>query len=360
VSSPSPEGALGAAPLSNEPLSATIVVRSYNRLDACCEAVERCLEQDYPAFDVLVLEQSTRTTPDQVERLEALARRDARVRIERRPPLGGPGSRNEACRVAGGDVILMLDDDDLPAHRGWLAAHMRNFADPRCLAVTGRHIYEHEAEPSPGYMRRGRRRVLRYSFLKWQHIYCRTDRRSEQIESIHGTNSAIRRTTLERFGTWDTCTRIEDESSLCYRILAGRRPGEYMVFDPEAAIVRRLDLEGGLDKRQLGPLGYAHKLFVFFHNIVGHYHRGRFVAFYPAYLTLCWWKTLDWLWNESSAHRGRTGRKLGAAAWLTATLPLAWWGWLAGHVRERLRDGPPPRAERLPPREVSPVPPATE
>ncbi|HUH03846.1 MAG TPA: glycosyltransferase [Kofleriaceae bacterium] len=330
-------------------LHATVVLRSYNRLTACCEALEQCLRQDYPSFEVLVLEQSTRATEDEQARLEALAA-DHRVRIERRPPLGGPGSRNEACQVARGDVIIMVDDDDMPAHQGWLSAFMKNFEDPKCLAVTGRHIVEGGKQPPYANMGKAERQVLSYSWLMWQRCYTRIETRSESIENVHGTNTAIRRAVFERFGMWDTCTRIEDESSFCYRVLRGKDPDEYMVFDPEASIVRRLDIEGGLDKRQMTAAGYGQRIFQFFHNIVAHYHPGRFVLLYPAYVWLLWWVTADWVWHESGAHRGRTGYKLATIAGLGLTLPILWPYWLTRWSVDRIRSGAPPRAPKLPPR----------
>ncbi len=329
-----------------EPLMATVVLRSYNRLTACCDALERCLQQDYPRFEVLVLEQSTRATDEERARQDALAA-DPRVRIERRPPLGGPGSRNEACRVARGDVIVMLDDDDMPAGPTWLSAFMRNFVDPRCLAVTGRHIAEGGKEPPYANMKAAVRNVLSYNALMWQRCYTRIDVRSDKIQNIHGTNSAIRRSTLERFGMWDTCTKIEDENSLCYRIRAGKQPDEYLVFDPDAAIVRRLDIEGGLDKRQMTAAGYGRRIFEFFHNVVAHYHTARFLLLYPAYVYLCWYVTADWVWHESAAHRGRTGRKLLTITGFGFVLPFLWTGWLGRFAWQRMRQGAPPRAPRL-------------
>jgi glycosyltransferase involved in cell wall biosynthesis len=332
-------------------LRATVVLRSYNRVTACCEALERCLEQDYGNFEVLVIDQSNRASDEEMARLEQLAEHP-NARVIYREPLGGPGSRNEACKHADGDVVIMLDDDDMPAHTGWLSAFMKNFDDPKCLAVTGRHIMEGGKNPPYANMKRAEEQVLSYSFLMWQRCYTRVDVRREGIDNIHGTNSAIRRSALERFGLWDTCTRIEDESSLCYRILAGKDPDEYMVFDPDAAIVRRLDIEGGLDKRQMTATGYGKRIFQFFHNVVAHYHTARFLLLYPAYIYLLWYVTADWVWHESAAHHGKTGNKLLTIGGLAVAMPLLWSYWLAGWTVGRIKNGAPPRAPKLAPRAV--------
>src|SRR5579859_7510840 len=125
---------------------ASIVVGSHNRLTSLCELLERFLAQDVAEFEVIVIEQSTEATPDERRRLAELAT-DRRIRIYPRPPLGGAGARNEGCRLARADIIVAFDDDDLPASPGWLSSLLRNFDDPRCIGVSGRHILENGPNP---------------------------------------------------------------------------------------------------------------------------------------------------------------------------------------------------------------------
>lgn len=329
------------------PLTATVVLRSYNRIGAACDALVACLEQDHAHFDVLVIEQSTTFTEAEQARLHELAR-DPRVTVARRPPLGGPGSRNEACRITTGDVIIMLDDDDLPGHPGWLTAHMKNFEDPRCLAVTGRHVVEGGKSPPYRDMDFARRNVLSYSPLRWQRCYTQVDVRSEKILNIHGTNSAIRRRTLERFGMWDTCTSIEDENSLCYRIQRGKRADEYMVFDPQAWILRRLDISGGLDKRAMSTVTFGRKLFHYLHNVIGHYHRARFLAAYPAYLAMLWYHVAERIYDgESWKYADRPMKKAVSLSVFTVAFPVLWFYWAIPWVASRLTSPAPERGPKL-------------
>src|SRR4051812_31365621 len=108
---------------------ASIVVGSHNRLDCLCELLERFLAQDFTDFEVIVVEQSTQATAEQRRRLADLAS-VRRIRVYPRPPLGGAGARNEACRLARADILVAFDDDDLPASTGWLRTLLRNFDDP--------------------------------------------------------------------------------------------------------------------------------------------------------------------------------------------------------------------------------------
>jgi hypothetical protein len=161
-----------------------------------------------------------------------------------------------------------------------------------------------------------------------------------------GGNAAWRRTTLERFGLWDECTPIEDEPSLCYRVQAGKRAEEHFLFDPEARMIRRLDIPGGMDKRRLSAAGYGHKVFTFLHNVVGHYFPLRFVALYPAYVALVVVQVMDWLFDDVRARRGPIGRALTAAGFCLS-LPALWIWWLGQLGLQRARQGAPPHAPRL-------------
>jgi glycosyltransferase involved in cell wall biosynthesis len=322
----------------------SVVIRSYNRLPALCELIERLQRQDHPDFEIVVVEQSTRREPSDEARLAALAA-DPRLRVLRYPPLGGPRARNEGARAARGAILVFIDDDDLPERDDWLSTHERNFDDPACLAVTGRLVVPGGREPPYADMARARARILTFGPLKWQRVYARADIRT-RCESAMGGNAAWRRSTLARFGLWDECTPIEDEPSLCYRVQAGKRAEEYFLFDPEARMIRRLDIPGGMDKRRLSAAGYGHKVFTFLHNVVGHYFPLRFVALYPAYVGLVTVQVMDWLFDDARARRSAVGRALTAAGFCLS-LPALWLWWLGRLGIERLRRGAPPHAPPL-------------
>jgi glycosyltransferase involved in cell wall biosynthesis len=341
-SSEPPSAARAEAALAGGRPRASIVVGSYNRLTCLCELLERFLAQDFTDFEVVVIEQSTRATDDERRRLAELAR-DPRIRIVARPPLGGAGARNEGCRLARADIIVAFDDDDLPASTTWLSSLIKNFDDPLCLGVSGRHILEHGPQPPYANMAKARRRVLSYSPLMWQRCFPRTDVRNDKIENLMGGNSAVRRSLLERCGLWDEVARCENENSLWFRVRTRRRPGEYLVFDPEAAMIRRLGIDGGMAKRELGVFGFGWAMFEYFHKVVGYYHRGRFLALYPIYFAFFWWVMCTWTWNESARYRDRPVRAVAMLGGFALLQPVTWTIWLARMTIARIRNGPAPR-----------------
>jgi glycosyltransferase involved in cell wall biosynthesis len=324
----------------------SVVIRSYNRRRALCQLLHAVLDQEYGDFEVVVVEQSTRVDPEVEPELTALGR-DPRVRVLHHPPLGGPRARNVGARAARGEVLLFMDDDDLPRDDGWISAHLRNFEDPDCVAVTGRWIPERPTgRPPYRDMEAARRKVLSYvPVLMYQRVFAQADRR-RVVGGIHGGNVSIRRAALARYGLWDECTSVEDELSLCYRFLRRRRAGEHAIFDPEAVMVRRIDIPGGMDKRFQGPLRYGWKHFEFLHNIVGHYFPVRFVLLYPAYVVLLWVIVMDHLWGDMNVGVPAARRVL-ATVGFTLGLPALWLVWLVRLAGKRAREGAPRHDPRL-------------
>jgi glycosyltransferase involved in cell wall biosynthesis len=321
----------------------SVVVRSYNRLQALAELLEALLAQDHDSFEVVVIEQTTVRASDAMARLDRLAR-DPRIRILSHPPLGGPGARNAGVRSSRGDLLVFIDDDDLPASTDWLRRHEANFSDPRCLGVTGRFV-----DDGPPYvnMEKARRQVLSFNVLKWQRVYARTDQK-KRVESLMGGNVAIPRQTLERFGLWDECTPIEDEPSLSYRINAGKHRDEYLLFDPEPRMIRRLDVPGGMAKRTMsGPI-YAKRVFTFLHNIIGHYFPARFVLLYPFYIYFVAYHVIQWICSVSKKHQTLARRIWATAGICLALLPL-WMVWIGEWWVDRIRHGEAPHGPDLSP-----------
>jgi hypothetical protein len=214
-----------------------------------------------------------------------------------------------------------------------------------------RFLLEGGSEPPYRNMAKARARVLSFNLLRWQRVYARSDTRAK-VSSAMGGNAAWRRSALARFGLWDECTPVEDEPSLCYRVSAGKRGDEHLVFDPEAKMIRRLGVAGGMDKRRLSPAGYGAKLFTFFHNVVAHYFPVRFALLYPLYVGFLAYQVYDWLFDDSRERRSTAGR-LGAAAGFTLALPLLWTYWLARWWLRRLRDGAAPHAPSIEPTETT-------
>ncbi|HEY1815242.1 MAG TPA: glycosyltransferase family 2 protein [Kofleriaceae bacterium] len=325
----------------------SIIVRSYNRLPALNELLRALLAQVHDSFEIVVVEQSTERPAPAAAELAELAR-DPRLRVLAFPPLGGPGARNAGVRAARGELFVFIDDDDLPVGTDWLSRHESNFGDPKCLGVTGQ-FSEPGAAPYVN-IERARRDVLSFNMLMWQRVFARTDRK-KRVQSLMGGNAAIPRRTLERFGLWDECTPIEDEPSLAFRINAGKAADEYLLFDPDVKMIRRLDVPGGMAKRTMSGPRYAKRVFTYLHNIIGHYFPLRFALLYPAYIYMCAYHVTQWICSDSQRHRTLVRRIAGVAAFFLVLFPL-WAIWLASWAVRRVIVGEPPHRPTLHPEPI--------
>jgi glycosyltransferase involved in cell wall biosynthesis len=298
----------------------SVVIRSFNRLPALCELVGALLAQEHDSFEVVVVEQSTERPAAAATRLAELET-DPRLRVLRVPQLGGSRARNLGIQHVRGDVVVFIDDDDLPVGRAFLGGMEAPFReDARCVGITCRHTWGDDAI-SPSYRLRAWLRCMRFSWLlKVPWTYPRYDRRVEGVHYVHGTGGALRRRVLERVGGWDEDTPMEDETSLGIRVLRSLEPGEYLAFDPRAVVERRMDIGGGLAKRWMSPDRYYARFMTFVHHILGRYYPVRVRVLYPLYIWAGYRWTVTWLWEDSVAH-DTLGKKVLGTLGLTATLP---------------------------------------
>jgi O-antigen biosynthesis protein len=114
-------------------LSCSVVIPTSGRpaeLDRCLAAVS---VQDYPAYDVIVVDN---TAGDPLT--EAVARK-WKARYVKEEKRGLCRARNRGALVSSADVIAYLDDDSVP-EAGWLSGLAAEFQDPMVMGVGGKTV----------------------------------------------------------------------------------------------------------------------------------------------------------------------------------------------------------------------------
>lgn len=261
----------------------TVVIRSYNRLPELKSLVRIVLDQSHTNLEVLVVDSTKGVSAADVH--AALQTDDPRVRVVHTPPRGCAAAANEGVREARGEIIAFVDDDDVPLGRDWLAAHVRNYRDPMCLGVNGFMEYEPEHRAGPAIVPAVRRwRMLSHGFFKQPRCYAYDARRKVGIDYLMGGNASIRKSAVERAGGWDEYLRYHNEHSLFLRLRKRMRPGEYLVYDPEARMQIRKDVPGGLNYRVDGEVRErVDMLAKYFLWVVGREHPLRIYGLFPIF-----------------------------------------------------------------------------
>jgi glycosyltransferase involved in cell wall biosynthesis len=298
----------------------SVIVRSYHRPQALLELLERLRTQRYAAFEIVVCEQSE--DPELVDRVHGL--RDSRIRLLVTPPLGCGGARNQGILHSRGDILIFIDDDDLPVDDNWLAAHAANFADPLCQGVSGRQVAHLDEAGNRRTTAKALRRAMTFTFWKDGNCYTWLGARKQGIDSLHGTNCSLRRSAFDRAGGWDENFTVGEEHSFYHRWNRQRRAGEYFVHDPEPTIWRRYDVEGGCERRTIAlwdfrELDAQMRAYV---RIIGYYFPVRFWALLPLYMVRMWLRTIDWAFDKDTRHIP-FARRLLACGVITLSLPIS-------------------------------------
>ncbi|MGE0084820.1 MAG: glycosyltransferase [Desulfococcaceae bacterium] len=99
--------------------SVSVIIPAYNRSLMLREAVDSVLNQDYPDFEIIVVDDgSADDTP------EMLASYGDKITVIRQPNRGVSAARNRGIAAAKGELIAFLDSDDL-----WLPGKLTKQAE---------------------------------------------------------------------------------------------------------------------------------------------------------------------------------------------------------------------------------------
>ena len=306
----------------------SVVIRSYNRLDSCIELIEGVLEQEYPNFEVIVVEQSTEYSNKQKTTLSELTDNHSNLKIFYSPPLGPSGARNSGWRSASKEIVLFMDDDDLPLGNDWILKHALNYEDKNIVGVSGREVLVPDEKCGYKNRRRALSRCLSYNFFGYPQVYCRLDEGVDPVEWLHGGNASIRRSTIEAVGGWDEYFQDHEEHSFALALASKLSAGQRLIFNPSPVILRRKNITGGLDRRFQSTGLIYQNTFVYLHRLVSKYFPFRFIALYPLYLILMTFVTVRWIWKDSHQHKTFGTRLLGSIIAIVSS-PI-WWisAWL--------------------------------
>ncbi|HEY9644932.1 MAG TPA: hormogonium polysaccharide biosynthesis glycosyltransferase HpsN [Chroococcidiopsis sp.] len=242
----------------------SVIIPTYGREEVLRETLANVLQQDYPNYEVIVVDQTQQHEPETQAYLDELAAQQ-KIRLFTVTWASLPGARNYAVRRAHGEIMLFLDDDVvLPA--GFLAAHAQNFVDrPDIGAVAGR-VFDRMKLADAG-------QDLEIDYLPpeamdpgiaWYHINLVHTVKPQQVLTARGCNMSFRREIFHKYGVWfDERFRgsaVREESDFCLRI---RKTGLKIWYDPAAHLVHLGEETGGCHDISTRSLKYQT---TFYHN----------------------------------------------------------------------------------------------
>lgn len=249
--------------MNNYPLI-SVVIPTYRREKLLQDSILDVLKQDYPHFEVLVVDQTQTHEPETQAFLADMAA-SGKIQLFSLDWASLPGARNYAVRRSSGEIILFIDDD-VQLTPGFLAAHAKNYVEnPEIGAVAGRVFDRMKLGDSGGELE------IEYlppeamdPGIAWYHIDLVHTIKPQQVLTARGCNMSFRREVFTKYGIkFDERFRgsaVREESDFCLRF---RQTGYKIWYDPEAYLVHLGEETGGCHDISMRSLQYQ---LTFYHN----------------------------------------------------------------------------------------------
>ncbi|USS39928.1 glycosyltransferase family 2 protein [Thermococcus aggregans] len=196
----------------------SILIPAYNEGQTITESIKSALSQDYPAFEVIVIDDGSED--DTFEKASSI--NDPRLRVFRKAHEGKAKALNFGLSKAKGEVIVTTDADSLLSPDA-LRHLVEGFYSPEVVGVGGQV------------------RVLGNSFLERaqdvEHLRIAMFRRAKELEDLSvapGPISAFRREALEKIGGFVE-SEVEDYATTKELKKIGK-----VVYAPRAKVYTRM------------------------------------------------------------------------------------------------------------------------
>jgi GT2 family glycosyltransferase/polyhydroxyalkanoate synthesis regulator phasin len=268
-------------------MQTSVIVLSWNGVDYLADCLNAVLAQDYPDFEVIVVDNgSTDGSADLVAESFPEIRL---IRNERN--LGFAAGNNVALWAAKGDMLVLLNQDTV-VHEGWLAALAAALRDPSVGVAGCKMLYADGTIQHAGAYLHGSRGET-------GHIgQCEQDTgqydEPRDVDFVTGASIAFQRSTLVKAGPFDEGfgAAYYEDVDWCYRV---RELGLRVVYWPAATLIHFESVSSDVGS-------YAHHVL---------FHHGRLRLLYKH-------KPLTWLREELFKAESDWIRRFGGTIELTA------------------------------------------
>lgn len=248
----------------------SVIIPTYRREEPLKDTLEDVLKQDYPAFEVLVIDQTLTHEPSTEAYLETLSN-TGKILWFRVDWASLPGARNYGVRRSKGEIILFIDDDiKLPDN--YLKAHAWNYQQyPEIGAVAGRVFDRMKLSDSEQKKSEGSPYTIEIlppqamdPGIAWYYIDLVHTIKPQRVISTRGCNMSFRRDIFAKYGIWFDerfqGSAVREESDFCLRL---RETGYHIWYDPKAYLVHLGEETGGCHDISTRSLQYQ---LTFYHN----------------------------------------------------------------------------------------------
>jgi len=219
-------------------MKASVIIATYGRDGCLVDTIHSVLLQDYPDFELIIVDQTAKHSPE----VEAFLRNRDNPRYSYclvTPP-SLPAARNFGVARSTGEIVIFVDDDVL-LDPGFIHAHVNAYnRSERIAAVGGRVRSGPISSQLPAIIPKG----------VWEGglNYPGT---AEELQTVMGCNMSLRRSVLKEIGGFDPSyvgNALREETDVCCRL---RRAGYQIWYEPGAALDHLVASSGGCREKEI-------------------------------------------------------------------------------------------------------------
>jgi GT2 family glycosyltransferase len=210
----------------------SVIVNTYNRWDHLQNLMKELQKQDYPFFEVVIV---NGPSTDETYKVKELYPGVKYVEID---VCNICVSRNVGIREAAGQYLVYIDDDALPGRRDWLSKIVKTFEtdkDVVCVAGPVKHNWTDDYEFYRGFSNHYARQGYFSKGMSKRSLKSLKKKLGYSFERCSGGNAAFRKDVLVEIGGFDEYyIYYLDETDVCDRFVSAG----YKVQNIESNFVR--------------------------------------------------------------------------------------------------------------------------
>lgn len=219
----------------------SVIIPTYNREEPLCETLKSLFNQDYPKYEIIVVDQSQIHKPETLSFLEKNKNKFFYLHIDK-PSL--PHAKNLGASCAKGEILLFCDDDIL-AGGDFLSHHASNYSNPHIGGVASRIIVS-GFQKKPFTLFRLKHLGVKVALSGRSFSNLDSDKKKYVFSCLGGPVISIRKVLFDRVGGFDTSFLTSDmgceDVDFGYRL---RRLGAKVIYEPKALAIHKFHPLGG-------------------------------------------------------------------------------------------------------------------
>ncbi len=190
-------------------MKVSLIIPTLNAASYLADLLGKLNDQSRPADEIIIIDSESD------DATAAIARQHGATVINQpRETFNHGGTRNRAAEASGGDILIFLTQDVIPADSDLIANLIAPFNDQSVAAAYGRQIAFSTARPSEKYVRT-------FNYPAVSRIKSKSDLPALGVKTFFCSNAcaAYRRSVHEELGGFRSDTIMNEDMEFAYRLI---------------------------------------------------------------------------------------------------------------------------------------------